>query len=179
MKVIVLLPDVAAVVVESQSPPYEKVPASDVVTTTSGVVLFVGVVTAVVSVMVGVVVSIPDIAVDAVYDVLPAESVEEKQIFWPLSDSRLSVMLSPSVYEVVSDDKAALSQVVEEGISFCNHVVAPESSSTAETTFDVAAFVLGLVTVMLGPVASTVNDVSASAVEALPAVSVSVIVQSE
>ena len=52
-----------------------------------------------------------------------------------------SVMPLPSVYTVVSDDRAALSQAIEGSISLYTHVVILEtlsSSSVAIIVFDVA-----------------------------------------
>ena len=72
LRVIVLSPTAASVVVEEQEPPYVRVPSFDALTTTSGVVSFVAAITAVVSVMVGTVVSIVnDVSANAV-EALPA-----------------------------------------------------------------------------------------------------------
>ena len=97
-KVIVLSPDVALVVVEEQEPPYERVPASDVVTTTSGVVSLVGVVTTVVSVMVGTVRSIVNDVSARADEALPAASVSViVQLEWvPAARVLKVIVLSPT-----------------------------------------------------------------------------------
>ena len=76
------------------------------------------------------------------------------------------------MYEIAPNDKAALSQVVEEGISLYSHVVVPESLSAARTAFDVAALVLGLVTVMVGAVLSIPDIMLDAPYDVLPAESV-------
>jgi hypothetical protein len=168
--VIVLFPDVADVVAEEQEPPYVIVPASVVENVTIGVVLLVGVGTAVTIATVGSVVSMTNVGTVSAEERFPAASVTRivHVAYVPCANVLNVIVLFPDVADVVAEEQEP------------PYVIVP--ASVELNVYDGVVFFVGVgtgvIVARVGAVVSTINDGMLRFAEIFPAASVTVITQS-